>query len=417
MPKHSQFVVRLDDQGNCILPADLLARMGWVDGTEIRLSQHADAVSLSRSIDSLAKIYVETTNICNLGCRTCMRNVWDEPAGRMSMTTFERVLEGALDFPARPALFFGGFGEPLEHPGILDMLARARAAGLTVELITNGILLTETVSARLVELGVERVWVSLDGATPEAYLDVRLGDALPLVKANLQKLRELRARACADSPRLGIAFVAMRRNIQQLPEVVRLGRSLGADRFSISNVMAHTPEMREEVLYQRSLYEADGPISEWAPLLGLPRMEMNEWTRDALTALMRERGTLSVARQELALGASTCPFVEKGSLSVCWDGEVSPCLALLHRHTSYLDDTPRQTEAFSVGNVQQRGLLELWADPRYRALRSRLLRFDFSPCAQCNSCEMAESNREDCFGNDLPACGGCLWAQGFIQCP
>ena len=42
-------------------------------------------------------------------------------------------------------------------------------------------------------------------------------------------------------PRLGIAFVAMKRNIADLPEVIRLGQRLGADRYSVSNVLAHTP--------------------------------------------------------------------------------------------------------------------------------------------------------------------------------
>lgn len=32
-------------------------------------------------------------------------------------------------------------------------------------------------------------------------------------------------------------------------------------------------------------------------------------------------------------------------------------------------------------------------------------------------CEMSEANEEDCLGNTFPACGGCLWAQGIIQCP
>jgi hypothetical protein len=30
---------------------------------------------------------------------------------------------------------------------------------------------------------------------------------------------------------------------------------------------------------------------------------------------------------------------------------------------------------------------------------------------------LAEANLEDCLGNTAPACGGCLWAQGVIQCP
>jgi hypothetical protein len=100
-----------------------------------------------------------------------------------------------------------------------------------------------------------------------------------------------------------------------------------------------------------------------------------------------------------------------------WDGGVSPCLPLLHTHKSHLDQRLRESIEFLVGNVLEKDLLALWMDPAYLALRERLRDFDFSPCTFCNSCEMPDSNLEDCFGSSAPACGGCLWAQGIIQCP
>ena len=278
-------------------------------------------------------------------------------------------------------------------------------------------LLSPDMTQRLIQAGLNRLWVSLDGATPKSYADVRLGAALPEVIANLRHLKELRGRWGTAGPRLGIAFVAMKRNIADLPEVLRLGKSLGADRFSISNVLPHTPELRDEILYARSFIESDHVPSEWVPLIALPRMEINKLTGEALVKALKNRHSLSVARQEIGSGEDVCPFVEKGSLSVRWDGAVSPCLALLHDHESYLDNHVRKSRAFSVGNLAQNTLVEIWNDPDYLALRERLLRFDFSPCTTCNSCEMADSNQEDCFGNITPACGGCLWAQGFIQCP
>ena len=65
------------------------------------------------------------------------------------------------------------------------MVAKVKALGATVELITNGTLLTQEMSGRLIEAGLDVLWVSLDGATPESYADVRLGAALPEVLANL----------------------------------------------------------------------------------------------------------------------------------------------------------------------------------------------------------------------------------------
>ena len=146
-------------------------------------------------------------------------------------------------------------------------------------------------------------------------------------------------------------------------------------------------------------------------------MDMTEATIARWAAILKGRNRLSLGGQTLELGANTCPFVAKGSLSIRWDGEVSPCLPLMHSHPSYLGENRRQSHAFSVGNINQSSLADLWNDRPYADLRQRLQDFDFSPCTFCNSCEMAEANQEDCFGNVLPACGGCLWAQGFIQCP
>jgi hypothetical protein len=70
-----------------------------------------------------------------------------------------------------------------------------------------------------------------------------------------------------------------------------------------------------------------------------------------------------------------------------------------------------------IGNVLERDLKDLWGDREYTAFRDRVQRFDFSPCTFCGGCDLSERNEEDCFGSPFPTCGGCLWAQGVIQCP
>lgn len=417
MKKHSIITVEVDSQGRFLLPIDVGKRYGLTAGAKVRLEEDAVGLRLSRTSENLARIYIEPTNLCNLECVTCMRNVWDEAPGRMSLDVFQRIIEGIHTFHPIPSVFFGGFGEPLTHPQICEMVEQAHQTGAVVELITNGILLDEQTARQLIAAGLDRLWVSLDGATPQSYADVRLGAALPDVIANLQQWKELRDSSGPATLRLGIAFVAMKRNISDLPELVRLGKSLGADQFSISNVLPHTPELRKEMLYLRSFYENNLNASEWSPLIALPRLDIDALTGDSLNQTLSSQHLLSIVRREVNMGTSTCPFIEKGSLSVRWDGRVSPCLALLHNHVSYLDSHVRKSLAYSVGSLQDHSLAELWHDPAYTNLRERLLQFDFSPCISCNSCEMADANQEDCFGNVTPACGGCLWAQGFIQCP
>jgi len=90
---------------------------------------------------------------------------------------------------------------------------------------------------------------------------------------------------------------------------------------------------------------------------------------------------------------------------------------LLHTHVSYLNRYPRQSRCYVVGNVTERTLSDLWRDPAYLAFRKRVQAFEFAPCTFCGGCELSRANEEDCYGNRFPVCGGCLWAQGVIQCP
>ena len=76
--------------------------------------------------EPLERLYVEPTNRCNLDCRTCMRHGWEESLGFMEFGLFEKIMADLRSFPERPDIFFGGFGEPLGHPRIADMVARGQ---------------------------------------------------------------------------------------------------------------------------------------------------------------------------------------------------------------------------------------------------------------------------------------------------
>ncbi|MBN2117719.1 MAG: radical SAM protein [Anaerolineales bacterium] len=411
---------QVDKHGEIVLPPQLAAKLGLAAGDEIRVEPNGQGLFLHPSVNALKRIYVEATNQCNLSCSTCMRNVWDVQYGYMSPETFERILASFQDLPQKPELFLGGYGEPLSHPNILEMIAQAKERDHRVSLITNGILLTEQVSRRLIDLHLDMLWVSLDGASTECYADVRLGDALPTVLDNLKRLRVLKYQHFwisnwSGHPKLGIAFVAMQRNIQDLGEVIRLGTRLGAVEFSISNVLAHNDELLKENLYMRSLDMVTG--QDIRPTVHMPLMDIQPPTLKALGEVLKDLNQVDLTGSLLNQNVDQCPFVERGSLSVRWDGKVSPCLPLLYTHKHYLGDRERTSKEYFVGDVREHDLLQIWNDRSYRDLRKRLQDFDFSPCTFCNSCEMAVENLEDCFGNIHPACGGCLWAHGLIRCP
>lgn len=137
MNRGSSGFLQVDAEGRLVIPASLVQRFGLHPGSRVYFVEDGSEVHFTRPVSHLARVYVEPTNICNLDCRTCMRNVWDEPLGRMEMDTFARVLAGLRDFSPCPTLFFGGFGEPLAHPQLLEMMRMARAQGVPLEMITK----------------------------------------------------------------------------------------------------------------------------------------------------------------------------------------------------------------------------------------------------------------------------------------
>lgn len=433
----------VDADGRLTLPIEVASRLGLVPGTSVTLDQEPDSIRVRRPIEHLAKVYVEPTGRCNLSCRTCIRNSWDEAAGDMTEDTFARLLEGLAVFDPMPAVFFGGFGEPLAHPRIVEMVGRAKTAGVPkVELITKGCLLTEVTSRELIEAGLDGLWVSLDGIRPESYSDVRLGALLPDVLENLRDFKKVRrgiqlsrlspeereqieseVRGVHDywrlpdpSPSLGIALVAMKRNIADLPGLVAEADRLGAKHFFVTNVIPYTQELTAEILYEDVLTVGTLPTL-WHDALKLPPMDVTDVTRGPLRTVTRGRYETILAGQDVSGITRRCPFIEAGSISMAWNGDASPCLALMHTHEEFLRDRKRYVDRHVVGNVNGRSLMEIWQEPNYVALRRRIQQFDFSPCISCGGCTMSDGNQEDCEGDEPPRCGAYLWSHGLIRCP
>jgi MoaA/NifB/PqqE/SkfB family radical SAM enzyme len=416
--KNTTAWAEVDENGRLILPTDVIENYGLKPGAKVRLDEGENFVRMHRPVTQLTKVYIEPTVECNLDCITCFRNAWDQPMGRMSEETFEQILTGLKLLDPIPSVYFGGIGEPLFHPKTIEWVAKAKALGVKVELITNGTTLTEKKSRQLIEAGLDVLWVSLDGASPETYADVRMGAELPNIIQNLKRFAKMRPASHHPKPEIGIAFLAMKRNINDLPKVLWLGKSFKTKYYSVSNVQPATAEMQAECLYHQTMHNIAYLDSPSLPRLSLPKMDFDEITRDALFDTFNSQLNVTFAGNNWGGANDTCGFVEEGTMSIAWNGDISPCWALMHTHTSFLNGYERLNRKHVIGNVADHPLQDLWMELGYVAYREKLHNFSYAPCTFCGGCDLLESNEEDCIGNDeFPVCGGCLWAQGIIQCP
>ena len=198
----------------------------------------------------------------------------------------------------------------------------------------------------------------------------------------------------------------------ELSAVIDIAKNTGASRFLVSNLLPYTETMVHEAMYYRSINRRNFDLD-------LPLMDMDDTT---LKSIQKAADIINMIIPFLPSDKlrNKCPFIEDGAGAVSWDGNLSPCLPLLHNHEGFLGFLAygtRKSKNWAIGNVAAKDLFELWNTAEHRPFRERVVDFDFSPCITCGGCDLSQSNEEDCIGNSFPTCGACLWAQGIIRCP
>jgi len=375
----------------------------------------------------LRKLYIEPTTKCNLNCKMCFRHTWfDEPICDLSLEDYRRVL--ATMPKTVETIFFGGMGEPLFHKDILEMIRLAAETGAEVELLTNGTLLTETMIYGILEAGLTRLWISIDdletdssinGNSDHGAVEHSGHDHSGRVLSNIRLLNKIRQKSLS-SISLGITFVAMKSNIHQLANLPFFIAQHLVDEVNVSNISPTDEASQNELLYTGLVNMYTGPgKGSVLPTVRLPFFDMNiPEAADGIRSLMRKQNfNLYFNDQPVLRKTGYCKFVREGMTFVRADGKVCPCMALLHNGYTYMSNVRRKITHCSFGNVKEQPLADIWSGQKYKTFRRKFDDFDFASCLYCGHCELFEENREDCIGNDHPACGGCLWAEGVLSCP
>jgi MoaA/NifB/PqqE/SkfB family radical SAM enzyme len=128
---------------------------------------------------------VEVTRRCNLRCKFCPR---DDITNQVDMEqdTFRNFLKNGQLHPA-DTIAFCGLGEPLLHPLLPEYLRQLKKSqpGINAGIITNGTLLSQRTLPPLLDNGIDFIYVSFNGITPETYENLMKGASF---ESTLKKL-------------------------------------------------------------------------------------------------------------------------------------------------------------------------------------------------------------------------------------
>lgn len=325
--------------------------------------------------DSIRKLYIEPTSMCNLNCKMCFRNSWiEEEQGLMSSEVISKIYKSVQSQKSIEKVVFAGMGEPLIHAKISEMVHHISQMMKETEIITNGTVLKESVSDNLIDAGLTFLWVSIDSSHIESsaqYSDV--------VFKNIEYFNRLRKGKC----KLGFTFVLTNPSIDDLGRINEFADRFNADQINLSQIIPC--ELIENLNY-------DGRL----PIGKISRIDINEKHQPRL---------------------NYCPFIEDGCCFIKWNGEVVPCMQLLHSSYTYLFNEKRKVMSYCFGNIKKQTLSDIWNSDKYRDFRKKVRNFEFPDCTLCDGCDDRKENRTDCMYNEIPTCGACLWAQNIARCP
>lgn len=152
---------------------------------------------------------IEITSRCNLKCTFCdkLPLLTNDKLGYMDLALYQKIIdEGSENQLWGVKLSYRG--EPLLHRDIAEMVRYATQKGiLDIYFNTNGMLLSREMSEKLIDAGLHRISVSVDGADPSAFEKERIGAKFDVIQKNIGTLIELRKKRGVNYPKVRVQTV------------------------------------------------------------------------------------------------------------------------------------------------------------------------------------------------------------------
>ncbi len=269
---------------------------------------------------------IDPTNVCNLRCPLCPTGlgILKRDRGLITVDAFRRLADEIAPWCYLLELY--NWGEPFLHPGIFEMISYAHQRKILVRLSSNLNHYGEETARQTVEAGLDGIIVSVDGATEESYQKYRRRGKLQTVLRNLQSLVDAKRASKADHPFIMVRMLVNRYNEGEIETLRETIMDIGADIFVTGDLFIDTTD--------------DAQRQEWLPV---------------------DPGNSAYQYQDASDGQRAIENVWHcsdlwESMTINWDGGVSPCCWLHDQH-------------YDFANALQQPIREIWNAEAYVSAR------------------------------------------------
>lgn len=331
--------------------------------TELNMAELEQGKEVLRSYPR--RLVFELTNACNLNCVMCGRNAADFKPTMFDMDVF-RSLEPLMDTVEEVTLM--GWGEPTIHPSFIDMLEIIDRHSARKYFCTNGMALRKIKDA-IFDYKVDVFAVSLDGATDATNSRIRRGSRINQITEDLKEIVRIKKTRGLKYPWINFVFCAMRSNIRELPDLVRLASEIGIEEVKVVYLTVFGEDLMDECLWghedlvQEAFEEAIRVGEELGIVLKLPHYVGEDVAGD------QYHKDCFVSWRDFFLGS---------------DGYVRPCMSTSVQFFPYEIEKP---------------FMEMWNSPEYRHYRKTVNdsgKMD-APCKRCYQSSHCNWNRKESF--------------------
>lgn len=320
----------------------------------------------------LPKIFwVELTSTCPFDCIFCSRKNRRGEGRHMPFGLYRDFIR-QLREPEILRLNYAG--ESIHYPLLPEAIELAAATGARTELVSAFATFPETMITKLVGSGLDNLTISLHTMDAEQYKAIYRHGSLDRLKGNIDRFLQERERHGANTPELSLAFVAMRRNLSQLPAVADYGKRIGAVDLFVQpvHIRDSLPERFDEELnnhpgnaaFKDDIRRVADDLGRGFPDMNIARVCMEEagpWFLDHVPRSFPPR---------LPAGCRihSCDQNPWDTAHILSNGDVVACEVIDRR---------------ALGNLNRQTLSEIWHGRYYRRFRQGYIDGSFAACRDC----------------------------------
>jgi heme b synthase len=322
-------------------------------------------------VNKVRMIAWEVTRSCNLNCAHCRAAASCGPyAGELSTEKCLKLID-EIAAVSTPVIILTG-GEPLLRPDIFEIATYGTNKGLRMVMATNGTLVTLAVARKMMESGIKRVSISIDGKDAHSHDAFRQEKgAFEKAMAGIQALKDAAIEFQINTT-ITIA------NLEQIKDILELAKNIGA---AAHHIFLLVPTGRGKELAGQAITAADYEETlMWFHQESLScEIQLKATCAPHYFRIMHQNKSKGAEPKKKAGGH----FQEStrgclGAISFCFIshvGQVQPC--------GYLE--------LDCGNVKKKSFAAIWENSEvFRNLR------DYSKYGgKCGRCEF------------IKVCGGC----------